>query len=1108
MVSYAFPPPPGPAMKPERIREALGLFRRCMAVEPHARLEFLERTAVGDAELRDEVAAMLRWDRESEEVDPSSGQSSVRPRLESILAEALEPGAVPERIGSYRILRLIGTGGMGLVYEAEQDSPRRRVALKVLRPGSLNEERRQRFDREVEILGRLRHPGIAQVHEGGTVELDGQPCPFLSMELVQGVDLLRYCDEAGLDLEQRLGLLADISEAVQHAHQRGVIHRDLKPENILITPEGRPKILDFGVALVSEGGDPRRTRLTRSGELVGTLAFMSPEQLGADPDAVTFSADVYSLGVVAFEVLTDRLPISVTGSSLAEALRRIQTEEPLALGQAQPRLGDDAEAIVAHALEKDPARRYRNAGELADDLRRYLRHEPIHARRPTLFYQLRKLARRHSLLFLSGAAVFAALALALVLVNRSRAGQVAAAELANRQLHRTALRAASYAVSLFDVRAARSHLDSIPPAERDWAWNHVNRQVEPWIFRYELPAPPVGPPAYLDGGKRVAFAHRQSGISLCDADDGRLLQRLASPLELQTLARSCPTGQVVAGARNGRAVVWDLASGEARIVETTGTSYVRVLDAAADGTVATSADGRVVLIPPGGEPRTIEGLNAGVWGPDLTLGPRGRVLAVLERLPGGTSYQAQLGLWDLSRSERLWSFRWDGVPHSLAFSADGALLAVGNRQRDVVLLNAHTGDVLADLYGHAGEVSSVAFSPDGALVVSTSGDGTARLWSVAEARQLRVLRHGWSRGHVAVDPRGRGFTVCSQDGGAVAAELIRSEATVLRGHPSYVYSVDVAPQGDLIASAGFRDFDRSVRLWDPNGGPALAVLEDATSDSWAHFTDDGRALVLRPAEAGEPLTRPLVPGESPSQPVPAAGPGPEGPIREAPPDRWLAHLRDRVGRGRPLATAAAAFAPDDRLVATRTDSEMIVVRRGIGGERVRRLAGRELIGHPSLSPDDRFLACPSGDRGVYVWDLEHGSRRRLTGHADRVFAVAFSPDGRLLASGGNDTRILLWDATAWDIVLELLGHDSYVYTLAWSPDGTRLVSGGGDRSVRVWDSAPRERRHRERLAADRQRQRVLDRLGTQGSGPAAGDSSDWTEADRRAALLLGLEGER
>jgi len=319
-------------------------------------------------------------------------------------------GAIPERIGRYRILRLIGEGGMGAVYEAEQEQPRRIVALKVIKSSWASPGMLRRFEQESRALARLQHPGIAQVYEAGTADSASGPQPFFAMEFIaQGQPLTQYSETRHLNTRQRLELLAEVCDAVHHAHQRGIIHRDLKPGNILVDEHGHAKILDFGVAHVTDS-DTQATRQTDIGQLVGTLAYMSPEQALADPLELDIRSDVYALGVILYELLAGKLPYQLS-HKLHEAVVTIREQDPSALSMVSRVYRGDIETIAAKALEKDKTRRYASAADLAADIRRHLKDEPIVARPASTVYQFEKFVRRHKALVAGLAAVFLVLAI-------------------------------------------------------------------------------------------------------------------------------------------------------------------------------------------------------------------------------------------------------------------------------------------------------------------------------------------------------------------------------------------------------------------------------------------------------------------------------------------------------------------------------------------------------------------------------------------------------------------------------------------------------------------------------------------------------------------------
>jgi tetratricopeptide (TPR) repeat protein len=325
-----------------------------------------------------------------------------------VLGWAREAHQFPARFGKYRVLGVLGEGGMGTVFDAEQEQPHRRVALKTLRPELAAASVLWRFAREAEALGRLQHPGIAQIYEAGTVDGPTGPQPYFAMELVTGRSLTAHAAALASDRE-RVELAAAVCDAVHYAHQRGVIHRDLKPANILVDGAGQPKVLDFGVARLTDA-DVQGTAATVAGEVIGTLQYMSPEQLTGDPLDIDVRCDVYALGVILYEMLAGRRPYELVGRQMVEAVHLVLTQEPVSLGTLERRLRGDLETIVAKALEKEPARRYQSAAGLAADLRRHLGHEPITARPATVAYQLRKFARRNRALV--GGAGLAAAALA------------------------------------------------------------------------------------------------------------------------------------------------------------------------------------------------------------------------------------------------------------------------------------------------------------------------------------------------------------------------------------------------------------------------------------------------------------------------------------------------------------------------------------------------------------------------------------------------------------------------------------------------------------------------------------------------------------------------
>lgn len=412
-------------------------FQNALELGAPERDSFLAHLREEAPEMCDELQKLLAAHERAEEFleTPAVVKSDVSSPVSQV------PLQVGARIGAYVIERLIAFGGMGTVYEAHQQNPERRVALKVMnqRLGSRSAERR--FEFEVRVLGRLKHPGIAQIIEAGVAKSDDRSLPFFAMELVDGRKLTEYARAKAMSIPARLDLLIGIFEAVHHAHQRGIIHRDLKPDNILIDQSGLPKILDFGIARATDVDIQSTTMQTNVGEVLGTLAYMSPEQVAGDPAAIDIRSDVYALGVISYELITGSLPYVLTNKSLPEALRIIREVEPAASPLTGKSIRGDLRTIIAKALEKDKERRYPSASEFAADIRRFLDDEPIIARAPSSMYLLGKFARRHKPVVVGVAATLGALLLGLVLATRAtiraRVAEREARELAQSEtIHR------------------------------------------------------------------------------------------------------------------------------------------------------------------------------------------------------------------------------------------------------------------------------------------------------------------------------------------------------------------------------------------------------------------------------------------------------------------------------------------------------------------------------------------------------------------------------------------------------------------------------------------------------------------------------------------------
>jgi len=435
------------ANNPDLERRAKAVFDQIVDLPAPERAAAMERACEGNAAVLRRVESLLAANDHAENfIEPPPPLFGFELRADGRIqptSDSDDP-LIGQHVARYRILRRLASGGMGVVYLAQQDQPRRQVALKVMRAGLVSRSLLRRFEHEAELLGQLKHPGIAQVYEAGTFDLGRGAQPYFAMEFIDGRTLTDFAKTHELDTAQRLELLASVCDAVHYAHQKGIVHRDLKPDNILVEERDeeterrrngvessdaartssvrrsvsaswpRPKVLDFGVARLTDSDFAVTTLQTDMGQIVGTLPYMSPEQVSADPTQVDIRSDVYALGVIGFELLTGKVPLDVRHKSMAEAARIIVDHDPPSLTAFNRVFRGDLSTIIGKALEKDKTRRYQSAWELGEDLGRYLRHEPISARPATTVYQLRKFARRNKALVAGLAGVFLMLALGVI----------------------------------------------------------------------------------------------------------------------------------------------------------------------------------------------------------------------------------------------------------------------------------------------------------------------------------------------------------------------------------------------------------------------------------------------------------------------------------------------------------------------------------------------------------------------------------------------------------------------------------------------------------------------------------------------------------------------